>query len=99
LLRENVEEAEAVMRALLGHFRDGFFAAYRAAHPPSGAIDTGKATMMHATARLTPARAAELRAKLTEVLGWLDEADSHDPDAEEVNLLAGYYTTPDSHSR
>jgi DNA-binding transcriptional ArsR family regulator len=100
-LRENVEEAEAVMRALLDHFRDGFFAAYRAAHPPSGATDTGKATMMHATARLTPARAAELRTKLTEMLGWFDEADGHDPHADEVNLLAGYYTTaePDSHSR
>jgi DNA-binding transcriptional ArsR family regulator len=98
-LRENVEEAEGLARALLDHFRDGFFAAYRASHPPSGPIDTGKTTLMNSTARLTPARAAELRAKLAELCGWFDEADSHDPGAEEVNLLAGYYTTPDSQSR
>jgi DNA-binding transcriptional ArsR family regulator len=98
-LRENVEEAEGVARALLDHFRDGFFAAYRASHPPSGAIDTGKTTVMYATARLTPARAAELRTKLTEVLSWFDEAGSQDPEGEEVNLLAGYYATPDTHSR
>jgi DNA-binding transcriptional ArsR family regulator len=99
LMRENIEEAEGVARALLDHFRDGFFVAWRAAHPPSGPIVTGKASLMNATARLTPARAAEVRTKLTEVLGWFDEADSHDPDAEEVNLLVGYYTAPDSHSR
>jgi DNA-binding transcriptional ArsR family regulator len=98
-LRENVEEAEAVVRALLDHFRDGFFAAYHASHPPSGATGTGKVIMMNATARLTPARAAELRTKLTEMLGWFDEADGHDPHADEVNLLVGYYTAPDSHSR
>jgi DNA-binding transcriptional ArsR family regulator len=97
-LRENVEEAEGFAQALVDHFRDGFFAAYRAAHPPSGAIDTGKTTLMNATARLTPARAAELRAKLTEVCSWFDEADSHDPDAGEVNLLVAYYTAPDSQS-
>jgi DNA-binding transcriptional ArsR family regulator len=98
-LRENVEEAEGLARALVDHFRDGFFAAYRAAHPPSGPIDTGKITLMNSTARLTPARAAELKTKLAELCAWFDEAASDDPDAEEVNLLAGYYTTPDLRSR
>jgi hypothetical protein len=98
-LQENVEEAECLGRALLDHVRDGFFAAYRASHPPSGAADSGKTTMMHAMVRLTPERAAEFRAKLTELLGWFDEADSHDPADDEVNLLVGSYTTPDSRSR
>jgi DNA-binding transcriptional ArsR family regulator len=98
-LRENVEEAEGLARALVDHFRDGFFAAYRAAHPPSGPVDTGKTTLLNSTARLTPARAAELRTKLAELCRWLDEADSDDPGAEEVNLLAGYYVTPDTPSR
>jgi DNA-binding transcriptional ArsR family regulator len=99
LVRENVEEAEGVARALLDHFRDSFFAAYRASTPPSGPADTGKTAMMIATARLTPAKAAELKTRLTEVYGWVYEADSNDPDAEEVTVLAAYCMTPDSHSR
>jgi DNA-binding transcriptional ArsR family regulator len=92
-LRENTDEALAVAQAVLDRFTDGFFASYMAAGPGSPGWQEGdwKASMMAGAAKLSPARAAEVRTKLAEVLAWFDEPDSDDPDAEEMNLLIGYY--------
>jgi DNA-binding transcriptional ArsR family regulator len=93
-MQEHTDETEAIARAVLDRFRDGFFTAYRASHPPgsSGQEDGDRrASMMHAAARLPAARAAEVRARLAEVLAYFSEPDSDDPDAEDMVLLIGYY--------
>jgi DNA-binding transcriptional ArsR family regulator len=88
---ESIDEAEGITRAVLDRFRMGFFAAYRVTHTPAGTTE-GKASLMYGAARLAPAKAAEVKAKLAEVLSYFDKSDSDDPDAEELNLLVGYYS-------
>jgi DNA-binding transcriptional ArsR family regulator len=93
-MQEHTDETEAIARAVLDRFRDGFFSAYRASHPPGSSSPGGddrKASMMNAAARLPAARAAEVRARLAEVLAYFNEPDSDDPDAEDMVLLIGYY--------
>jgi DNA-binding transcriptional ArsR family regulator len=100
---ESIDEAEGITRAVFDHFRQGFFVAYRARHTPPAGPEQGtsqgpddgpgsKARMAHAIARLSPARAAEVRAKLQEVLACFDQPDNDDPDAEELSVLIGYYS-------
>lgn len=98
--RENIDEVETVARAMVSLFSDGFFAAHRAwqeaAGPdsPGSADSESKTSLMQAVARLTPAKAAEVRAKLAEVLACFDEPCSDVPDAPEMTVLIGYYTRP-----
>ncbi len=97
-VRENADEAEALARTVLDRFRDGFFAAYLAAGPGSPGWQEGdtRAVLMRSTAKLSPARAAEVRVKLAEVLACFNEPDSDDPGAEEMDVLIGYYYPPAS---
>ncbi len=97
-VRQNVDEAEALARTVLDRFRDGFFAAYLAAGPGSPGWREGdtKAVLMRSAAKLSPARAADVRAKLAEVLACFNEPDSDNPDAEEMDVLIGYYEPPAS---
>jgi DNA-binding transcriptional ArsR family regulator len=93
-MQEHTDETEAIARAVLDRFRDGFFTAYRASHPPGSSSQQDgdrKASMMQAAGRLPAARAAEIRARLAEVLAYFNEPDSDDPDAEDMVLLIGYY--------
>jgi DNA-binding transcriptional ArsR family regulator len=88
---ESLDEAEEMARAVLDRFRAGYFAAYRLTYTPEGRTDH-KGSLTYGTARLSPARAAEVKAKLAEVLAYFGEPDSDDPKAEELNLLVGYYS-------
>jgi DNA-binding transcriptional ArsR family regulator len=88
---ETIDEAEEMARAVLDRFRAGYFAAYRLTHTPEERADRNE-SLMYGTARLAPARAAEVKAKLAEVLAYFDKPDSDDPEAEELNLLVGYYS-------
>jgi DNA-binding transcriptional ArsR family regulator len=97
LVGENIDEAEAIARAVLDRFRAGYFAAYRLSEPSAGTTDR-RGSLMYGAARLAPAKAAEVKAKLAEVLAYFDDPDSDDPDAEELNLLVGYYAPVENRS-
>jgi DNA-binding transcriptional ArsR family regulator len=98
-LREHGDESEAITRALLDRFRDGFFAAFRdkrlAPDDLPAAESYRKPTMMLSEARVTPANAAELRGKLEQLMTWLHEAETDDPGGVPVNVLVGYYSPED----
>ena len=102
LLRQHIDETEAIMRALLDRFRSGFLAAWRAAPPPQGDSDdagpVGKqSAMMTGSGRRTPAQIEAVRAKLAEAMAYFHD-DSDDPDAVQMNLLACYYLEPGAES-
>jgi DNA-binding transcriptional ArsR family regulator len=97
-LREHADESEAVMQAMMANFRQGFFAAFRDAErapdvvPPEQAYRRPK--LFAGGAKVSPAKAAELRSRLDEFLAWLDENFSEEPDGIRANLLVAYYSEP-----
>ena len=96
LLRQHIDEAEAVVRALFEGFRTGFLAEFRqsraSAEPADDDNPLARTTMlMSAYGRLGPAKLAAMRAALEDALAYFGDEDSADPDAVHVNLIAGYY--------
>ena len=100
LLRQNVDEAEALMRAVFDQFRNGFLAVRRAR--PAGdndADDTSLRTtlLIYASGRRTPAQVAAVRASLSEaVAAHFDGDDSGDPEAVPMHVLVSYFLDADS---
>jgi hypothetical protein len=45
-------------------------------------------------AKLSLAKAAELRSRMDEFLAWLDDNINEEPDGIRVNLLFAYYAEP-----
>jgi DNA-binding transcriptional ArsR family regulator len=100
LLRQHVDETEAIMRAVFDLFQAGFLAAIRASRPdPDAAADPSNRgghlgpnnALLSGYGRLSPARAADVRTKLREALANFDQEDSDDPDAVQMNVLVGYF--------
>lgn len=98
-LREHVDESEAVMQMLLNSFRDGFFAAFRDQPPSPNGMPEAEAyrrpTLLAVETRVSPARAAQIKAKLKEVTEWINEGSGEDPDGVLVDILIGYFSQPD----
>jgi DNA-binding transcriptional ArsR family regulator len=98
-LREHVDESEAAIQTVLNSFRDGFFTAFRdkrlsPAEIP-GAESYERPTLFVSETRVTPARAAEINARLKEVMDWLNDGSAEDPDGVLVDILIGYYSPAD----
>src|SRR5215469_2909207 len=98
-MREHADESEAAMRAVLDSFRDGFFTAFRDRRLAPGAVadaeEYRKPSLFMTQVRVTPRRAAEMREKLQELQKWLGSEDDEDPDGILVDVLVGYYATPE----
>jgi DNA-binding transcriptional ArsR family regulator len=97
-MRENADDAEAAMRALLDSFRDGFFTAFRDKRLAPDAVPAAETyrrpTIFALEARVSPARAAEMGSKLQEVVSSLsDKGAEEDPDGILVDILIGYYAS------
>jgi DNA-binding transcriptional ArsR family regulator len=92
-LREHADESEAAMRAVLDNFRAGFITAFRRlpADPGGTAESYRRPVLFAGQARVSPARAAEIRARLQEVMQWLDAAENQDKDGVAVDVVVGYY--------
>jgi DNA-binding transcriptional ArsR family regulator len=99
-LHEHTDESEVAMQAVLDHYREGFFAAFRAERVPADDAPAEEAyrkpVMFLSDQRVSPARAAELVNKLREIMDSLKDAD---PDGVSLNLLIGYYLPVDPGSR
>jgi DNA-binding transcriptional ArsR family regulator len=100
LLRQHVDETEAILRAVFDLFQTGFLAAIRASKPnPDATADPASRggqlgpnnALLSGYGRLSPAQAADVRAKLREALANFDQEDSEDPDAVQMNVLIGYF--------
>jgi DNA-binding transcriptional ArsR family regulator len=97
-LREHPDESEGMMQALMANFRDGFFTAFRDAKrapdvvPPEQGFRRPK--MFAGGAKLSLAKAAELRTRMDEFLAWLDDNLNEEQDGIRVNLLVAYYAEP-----
>jgi DNA-binding transcriptional ArsR family regulator len=94
-LREHADESEMAMQAVLDLFREGFFAAFRADQLPADAVPAEEAyrrpLMFLSDLKVSPARAAELRGKLEEIMDSLKEDQAEDPNGVTLNLLIGSY--------
>jgi DNA-binding transcriptional ArsR family regulator len=98
-MREHADESEAAMRAVMDSFRDGYFAAFRDKRLSPGAVTEAQAylkpSLFVTEARVSPRRAAEMREKLLELQKWLGSEDDEDPGGVLVDVLIGYYVTPE----
>ena len=81
------------MQAVLDLYREGFFAAFRADGRPTGEAeeDFRRPLMFMCDLKVSPARAAELRGKLQEIMDSLKDDQTEDPDGVTLNLLIGCY--------
>jgi DNA-binding transcriptional ArsR family regulator len=97
-IRAHADDSEAAMSALLDGFRAGFFAAFRDKRLEPGAIPEAEhyrlPTIFSSDLRVNPAKAAELRARLQELMTLLGDRSIEDPDGIAVNVLIGYYAGP-----
>jgi DNA-binding transcriptional ArsR family regulator len=97
-LREHADESEGMMQAMMANFRQGFLSAFRDAKRAPGAVppeESFRAPKLFAgSARVTLAKAAELRSRMDEFLAQLDGEFNEEPHGIRVNLLVAYYADP-----
>jgi DNA-binding transcriptional ArsR family regulator len=103
LMRQHVDEAEALLRTVFDQFRNGFLAARRGPSPPEDDHDDAtslrNAVLTFGSSRRTPAQVAALRTRLAEtVSAYFDCDDSDEPDAVLVSLLVGDFVHPGNHT-
>ncbi len=98
-VRAHADDSEAALSALLDSFRAGFFTAFRDKRLEPGAIGEAEhyrlPTIYSSDLRVSPAKAAEIRAKLRELMTLLADKAIEDPEGILVNVLIGYYTGPE----
>ena len=94
-LQEHANESEAAVQAVLDRYRDGFFAAFRADQASEGDVPAGelyrKPVLFMSDLRVSPAKAAELRHKLEEIMNDLNDEKTEDPDGVPLSLLIGCF--------
>jgi len=94
-LQAHADESMGVMQTLLDRFRDGFFAAFKAdretADDAPAAEPYRKPVLFLSDLKISPAKAAELRDKLEEIMKDLNDEKTEDPDGIPVNLLIGCF--------
>jgi DNA-binding transcriptional ArsR family regulator len=95
-LQEHADESEVAVQAVLDHYRDGFFAAYRAYQASEGDVPAGElyrkpVLFMMSDLRVSPAKAAELVHKLEEITNDLNDEKTEDPDGVPLSLLIGCF--------
>jgi DNA-binding transcriptional ArsR family regulator len=91
-LQEHPDESANVAQTVLDRWRDGFFSAYQrygAEIPPGEAYR--KPMLVMIDARVSPAKAAELKKKLQEIVSDIGEEETEDPQGVSVNLLIGSF--------
>jgi len=94
-IREHASESEAVLQALIANFTEGFFTAFRDPKRAPDAVPPEQAylrpTMFAGGARVSLAKAAELRSRVDDFLAGLSDNLDEEPEGIRVNLLVGYY--------
>jgi len=95
ILREYAEDSAGVLQVVLDRFRDGFFAAQTAEPRSQDEIPAGEAyripMLSLSDVTISPARAAELKRRLAEIVDDLNEEQAEDSHGVQVSLLIGCY--------
>jgi DNA-binding transcriptional ArsR family regulator len=97
LVTENSDESERVLRTVLDRHRDDFFAAARAGRLAWGEVAAGESyrkPLLHMSdLKVSPAKAAEVRDQIEEILDSLQDAE--DKDGVTLNLFVSFYVPTD----
>jgi DNA-binding transcriptional ArsR family regulator len=97
LVTENSDESERVLRTILDRHRDDFFAAARAGRLAWGEVAAGESyrkPLLHMSdLKVSPAKAAEVRDQIEEILDSLQDAE--DQDGVTLNLFVSFYVPTD----
>jgi DNA-binding transcriptional ArsR family regulator len=97
LVTENSDESERVLRTVLDRHRDDFFAAARAGRLAWGEVAAGESyrkPLLHMSdLKVSPAKAAEVRDQIEEILDSLQDAE--DQDGVTLNLFVSFYVPTD----
>ena len=91
-LQEHPDESVNVAQTVLDRWRDGFFEAYQrygAEIAPGEAYR--KPMLIMVDAKVSPAKAAEVKKKLQEIVSDIGDEGSEDPQGVSVNLLIGSF--------
>jgi DNA-binding transcriptional ArsR family regulator len=93
-LQEHPEESQVAAQTVLDHYRDGFFAAYQADRQSGAEVPAAEAyrkpMLFVGDCKVSPAKAAELKNKLEEIISDLGNA-AEDPEGVSLNLLIGSF--------
>jgi DNA-binding transcriptional ArsR family regulator len=97
-VREHPDESAEVVQTVLDRWRDGFFAAYgayladqRSQAEISPAEAYRKPILFFIDLKVSPAKAAELKNKLEEIISDLGDEGTEDPEGVLLNLLIGSF--------
>jgi DNA-binding transcriptional ArsR family regulator len=97
LVTENSDESERVLRTVLDRHRDDFFAAARAGRLAWDEVAAGESyrkPLLHMSdLKVSPAKAAEVRDQIEEILDSLQDAE--DKDGVTLNLFVSFYVPTD----
>jgi DNA-binding transcriptional ArsR family regulator len=95
-MRAHADEAEQTLTALFDGFRAGYIAAFRNERFwPENVSEAERfrvPEVAYSDSRVSPARAAEIKDKLREVMALLGDKSAEDPDGVPVYVLIGYFT-------
>jgi len=98
-LREHPNEAAVVAQTVLDRWRDGFFEASRVDQQSEAEFPPGEAyrkPMLFMTdLKVSPAKAAELKNRLEEIISVMKDEETEAQDGVLFNLLIGSFTTAD----
>ena len=96
-IRAHADESEVALNTFLDSFRTGFFAALRDERLAPDRVEDAERyrlpTMSYSEARVSPARATQIRDRLKEVMALIDDKEAEDPAGVLVNVLIGYYAS------
>ncbi len=95
-VQEHPEESVVAAQTVLDRYRDGIFAAYQAALQSGAEIPAAEAyrkpMLFVGDGKISPAKAAELKNKLEEIISDLGNA-AEDPEGVSLNLLIGSFVS------
>jgi len=100
LLQSHTDESEMVLRTMVDRFGEDFFAAFRAGRIPHSEdvpaeLAYQRNTIFLSEERMSPAKALEVREKISELVELVNSETEAHPDAVPVNLLLAYYSPTD----
>jgi DNA-binding transcriptional ArsR family regulator len=101
ILAEHADESEAAAETLVTHYFDGFRVANRAQSGAEVPADESyrKPVLFMTDTRVSPAKAAELKSRLQEIMNDYKDEQTEDPEGIPFNLLIACFVPPDSAGR
>jgi DNA-binding transcriptional ArsR family regulator len=90
-LHEHPDESAQVAQTVIDRWRDGFFAAYQRHESELAPEAYRKPMLFMIDLKVSPAKAAEVKSKLEEIISDLGDEGTEDPHGVTLNLLIGSF--------